>query len=215
VVVACTLLALSSPVLAVAAIAIRLDSEGPILFRPKRVGYRGRTFTMYKMRTMFVDAESRLAQLSDRNLGGSRLIRIPNDPRITRVGKFLRAASLDELPQFLNVIRGDMSLVGPRPQSPDEVALYSERERGRLAVPQGLTGLWQVTARQSPDFADWIRLDLVYVENWSLLLDLRILLKTPLVVIREVLARRRKRERLAPSVQSVLAETSAIRREES
>jgi lipopolysaccharide/colanic/teichoic acid biosynthesis glycosyltransferase len=214
-VLASTLLALSSPVLAVAAIAIRLDSKGPILFRPNRVGYRGRVFTMYKLRTMFADAESRLAQLGDRNLGGTRLIRIPNDPRITRVGKLLRAASLDELPQFLNVIRGDMSMVGPRPQSPSEVAQYSERERGRLEVPQGLTGLWQVRARQSSDFEDWIKFDLEYANTWSIWLDLKILFSTPFVILRDIVVGRAASEQPArlqdpASTETVLAQQEPL-----
>jgi lipopolysaccharide/colanic/teichoic acid biosynthesis glycosyltransferase len=182
-VVAMCLLALALPVLTAAAVAIRLDSHGPVIFRPRRVGCRGQIFTMYKLRTMFVDAEARLAQLSDRNLGGRRLIRIPDDPRITRVGRFLRSTSIDELPQLLNVIKGEMSLVGPRPQSPDEVALYSETERGRLSVRPGITGLWQVRARQSNDFADWVRFDLEYIDRWSLWLDLGIMLRTPLAIL--------------------------------
>jgi lipopolysaccharide/colanic/teichoic acid biosynthesis glycosyltransferase len=141
---------------------------------------------MYKFRTMCVDAEARLPQLAHLNAGGSRLIRIDNDPRVTRLGSFLRRTSLDELPQLVNVVRGEMSLVGPRPQSPDEVALYSEHQRERLAVPPGMTGLWQVTARDDPRFDEWIRLDLQYIRQWSLGLDLKILLKTPAVMVRTV-----------------------------
>jgi lipopolysaccharide/colanic/teichoic acid biosynthesis glycosyltransferase len=186
------LLAVALPLLAASAIAIRLDSNGPVIFRPKRVGCGGRVFTMYKLRTMFADAEARLPQLSDRNQGGRRLIRIPDDPRITRVGKFLRSTSIDELPQLLNVIRGEMSLVGPRPQAPEEVALYSETERGRLSVRPGITGLWQVRARQSNDFADWVRFDLEYIESWSLCLDLGILLRTPVTILTAIAGCRSK-----------------------
>lgn len=191
-IVATCLLTLTLPILSAAAIAIRLDSHGPVIFRPRRVGCHGQTFTMYKLRTMFADAEARLAQLSDRNLGGQRLIRIPDDPRITRVGRVLRSTSIDELPQLLNVIKGEMSLVGPRPQAPDEVALYSETERMRLGVRPGITGLWQVRARQSSDFADWVRYDLEYIERWSLWLDLGIVFRTPLTILRDIAGGRSK-----------------------
>lgn len=141
---------------------------------------------MYKFRTMCVDAEARLPQLAHLNVGGDHLIRINNDPRVTRLGSFLRRTSLDELPQLVNVVKGEMSLVGPRPQSSDEVALYSDGQRQRLTVPPGMTGLWQVTARDDPRFDEWIRLDLEYVRDWSLGLDLKILLKTPAVMVRTV-----------------------------
>jgi lipopolysaccharide/colanic/teichoic acid biosynthesis glycosyltransferase len=141
---------------------------------------------MYKFRTMWTDAEERLPQLAHLNAGGNHLIRIANDPRVTRFGSFLRRTSLDELPQLMNVIKGEMSLVGPRPQSPAEVSKYSARQLERLNVPPGMTGLWQVTARDDPEFDEWIRLDLQYIERWSLRLDLRILLKTPAVMLRTV-----------------------------
>jgi lipopolysaccharide/colanic/teichoic acid biosynthesis glycosyltransferase len=180
------LLVVLSPLLVAVAAGVRLDSPGPILFVPARVGRDGRTFRMYKFRTMCVDAEARLPQLAHLNLGGERLIRIENDPRVTRLGSFLRRTSLDELPQLFNVIKGDMSLVGPRPQSADEVALYTDGQRQRLAVPPGMTGLWQVTARNDPRFDEWIRLDLQYIRDWNLGLDLKILLKTPAVMVRTV-----------------------------
>ena len=141
---------------------------------------------MFKFRTMCVDAEARLPQLAHLNMGGAHLIRIHNDPRVTRLGSFLRRTSLDELPQLVNVVKGEMSLVGPRPQSPEEVALYSEGQRQRLAVPPGMTGLWQVTARDEPKFDEWVRLDLHYIQNWSLPLDFKILLKTPAVMLRTI-----------------------------
>jgi lipopolysaccharide/colanic/teichoic acid biosynthesis glycosyltransferase len=180
------LLVVLSPVLALVAIAVRIDSPGPVLFIQSRVGRFGREFRMYKFRTMCADAEARLPQLAHLNAGGSRLIRIDNDPRVTRVGSFLRRTSLDELPQLINVIQGEMSLVGPRPQSPSEVALYSERQRLRLSVPPGMTGLWQVTARDDPRFDEWVRLDLQYIDRWSVVLDLKILLKTPATMLRTV-----------------------------
>jgi len=141
---------------------------------------------MYKFRTMCADAEARLPQLAHLNVGGAHLIRIRNDPRVTRLGSFLRRTSLDELPQLVNVVKGEMSLVGPRPQSPDEVALYSEGQRERLTVPPGMTGLWQVTARDEPRFDEWVRLDLQYIQQWSLPLDFKILLKTPAVMLRTI-----------------------------
>jgi lipopolysaccharide/colanic/teichoic acid biosynthesis glycosyltransferase len=171
-------LVLTAPFWAVIALLIRRDSPGPVLFRTTRVGRAGRPFTMYKFRTMHVDAEAQLASLADRNLGGPYMIKIPDDPRVTRLGRILRRTSLDELPQLLNVLRGEMSLVGPRPQAPNEVALYTPHQRRRLAVLPGITGLWQVTARHSPSFDEWVRLDLAYIDGWSLGLDLRILVRT-------------------------------------
>jgi lipopolysaccharide/colanic/teichoic acid biosynthesis glycosyltransferase len=180
------LLTLMAPAMVIIAIAIRLDSPGPVLFVQRRVGLRGRHFPMLKFRSMCADAEQRLPALSHLNVGGDRLIRIRADPRVTRLGSFLRRASLDELPQLLNVLRGDMSLVGPRPQSPSEVALYSSREIRRLNVPAGMTGLWQITERDNPGFDEWIRLDLEYIERWSLPLDLKIMLRTPGVLLSTV-----------------------------
>jgi lipopolysaccharide/colanic/teichoic acid biosynthesis glycosyltransferase len=178
VVVSAAALTACAPLLLLIAVAIKLDSRGPILFDRTRVGMDGRLFTMHKFRTMTVDAEQRLADLEQENEGGARLIKIRHDPRITPVGRWLRRYSLDELPQLVNVIQGDMSLVGPRPQYPSEVALYTEHQRRRLAVPAGLTGLWQISARDCSDFDEWVRLDLEYVDNWSIWLDLKILAKT-------------------------------------
>ncbi len=180
------LLVISSPILALVAIGVRLDSSGPVLFVQPRVGRGGREFRLLKFRTMCVDAEQRLGELAHLNRGGTRLIRIRNDPRVTRFGSVLRRTSLDELPQLLNVIKGEMSLVGPRPQSPNEVALYSDEQRKRLAVRPGMTGLWQITARDDPSFDEWIRFDLEYINHWSLGLDLKILLKTPAVMLKTV-----------------------------
>jgi lipopolysaccharide/colanic/teichoic acid biosynthesis glycosyltransferase len=166
------------PVMLVIALAVKLDSPGPVLFRQARVGQGGRPFTMLKFRTMRPDAEDVLATLQHLNLGGAYMIKIPNDPRITRVGRVLRKSGLDELPQLWNVLLGAMSLVGPRPQVPKEVALYTEADRRRLTVPPGLTGLWQVTARDDPSFERLVALDLTYIDHWSLWLDVSILLRT-------------------------------------
>jgi lipopolysaccharide/colanic/teichoic acid biosynthesis glycosyltransferase len=180
------LLVVLSPVLALLAIGVRLDSRGPVFFIRPRVGRSGREFRMLKFRTMCADAEDRLPQLAHLNRGGAQLIRIRNDPRVTRFGSVLRRTSLDELPQLINVLKGDMSLVGPRPQSPKEVALYSSEQRRRLEVRPGITGLWQVTARDDPSFDQWVKFDLEYIDHWSLGLDLRILAKTPAVLLRTV-----------------------------
>ncbi len=171
-------LALTWPLWLLIAAVIKLDSPGPVLFRSTRVGRQGRHFTMYKFRTMSVDAEALLPQIAHLNLGGPYMIKIPNDPRVTRVGRFLRRSGLDELPQLWHVLRGEMSLVGPRPQAPHEVALYTPHQRRRLAAVPGLTGLWQVTARDNPSFDEWVRLDLEYIDHWSLGLDLRIMWRT-------------------------------------
>jgi len=186
------LLVLTSPLIALMAVAIRVDSPGPTFFVQRRVGLGGREFRMFKFRSMCADAEARLSSLAHLNVGGSRLVRIPDDPRVTRLGAVLRRTSLDELPQFLNVIRGEMSLVGPRPQAPNEIAQYSARQRRRLSVLPGITGLWQVTARDNPSFDEWVRLDLEYIDTWSLWLDMKILLLTSWVVLRS--ARRRTGE---------------------
>jgi exopolysaccharide biosynthesis polyprenyl glycosylphosphotransferase len=167
-----------SPLLAFIAIAIRAGSNGPALFRQVRVGRDGREFTVLKFRTMVVDAERRKAALIQHNDHDGVLFKIRNDPRVTRTGAWLRRYSLDELPQLINVVRGDMSLVGPRPPLPDEVAQYGDDVRRRLVVRPGMTGLWQVSGRADLSWEESVRLDLRYVENWSLTLDLQILWKT-------------------------------------
>ncbi|NUO97784.1 MAG: sugar transferase [Nonomuraea sp.] len=177
------LLALALPLLALA-LVIRLTSKGPALFHQTRVGRGGREFQVVKFRTMVVDAERLKTQLLEANEFDGVLFKIRNDPRITRVGAFLRRYSLDELPQLLNVIRGEMSLVGPRPPLPDEVARYGTDVRRRLVVKPGMTGLWQVSGRSDLTWEESVRLDLRYVENWSLILDLQILWKTWSVVTR-------------------------------
>ena len=172
------------PFLAVVAAVIRLNSPGPALFRQVRVGRDGREFRIYKFRTMYLDAEERLAELADQNEHDGLLFKMRNDPRVTRVGAFLRRYSIDELPQLINVLRGEMSLVGPRPPLPSEVALYPLDMRRRLAVRPGLTGLWQVSGRADLPWEEVVRLDVRYVESWSLSLDLVILLRTVTAVLR-------------------------------
>lgn len=160
------------------AAVIKVASPGPVLFRQERVGIEGKHFRMLKFRSMVVDAEKRLATLESQNEGNEVLFKIKNDPRVTPVGKFLRKYSLDELPQLFNVLAGSMSLVGPRPPLPKEVAGYEKDVRRRLLVKPGLTGLWQVSGRSNLSWQDSVRLDLYYVENWSLAGDVVILLKT-------------------------------------
>jgi lipopolysaccharide/colanic/teichoic acid biosynthesis glycosyltransferase len=171
------------PAMIAIAAAIQLDSPGPVLFRAKRVGRHGRHFSMLKFRTMIVDAEQRLNEVAHLNVAEG-MVKIPNDPRVTRVGKWLRRFSLDELPQVLNVVAGHMSLVGPRPHDVSELPPGS-RENGTASVMRpGVTGLWQVTARSDPRLATRIHYDHRYVHHWSLLLDAKILAKTiPTVVL--------------------------------
>src|SRR6266496_687016 len=177
-VVGVSALVLLAPVFIVVAIAIRLSDGGPALFRQTRVGKDGRTFTVYKFRTMVLDAEDRKAQLAVSNEKDGVLFKIRNDPRITTIGARLRRWSVDELPQLINVVRGDMSLVGPRPALPDEAARYGDYVRRRLVVKPGITGLWQVNGRSDLSWEESVRLDLRYVENWSMVLDLQVLWKT-------------------------------------
>ncbi|WP_426763935.1 sugar transferase [Pseudarthrobacter sp. 1G09] len=181
---ACVLLTVALPVMVVVSLLIRLDSKGPILFRQERVGIEGKPFHMLKFRSMGVDAEEILAELIQMNEGSGPLFKIKNDPRVTRIGGFLRRLSLDELPQLVNVLSGSMSLVGPRPPLPQEVEAYESDVRRRLLVKPGLTGLWQVSGRSNLSWQDSVRLDLYYVENWSLAGDLVIILRTVRAVFR-------------------------------
>jgi lipopolysaccharide/colanic/teichoic acid biosynthesis glycosyltransferase len=203
VVISSIALVLLAPLLIVIGLLVKADSSGSALFTQRRVGKGGSTYRMYKFRTMVADAEDRLASLQGVNRGGEQLIRIPSDPRITRAGRWLRPLGLDELPQLYNVLRGEMSLIGPRPQSPSEVLLYDEHQRRRLTVLPGITGLWQVTSRDNPSFDEWVRCDLDYIENWSLLVDASILAKTPIVLLRGLL--RTGEERTSEPVHSTLA----------
>jgi len=181
---ASALLVLLLPIMVVIGVAVRLTSRGPALFRQVRVGLGGRHFMIWKFRTMRVDAEDRLSELLHLNEHDGALFKIQDDPRVTRVGRFLRRWSLDELPQFLNVVRGDMSMVGPRPPLPGEVERYDHHVRRRLLVKPGITGLWQVGGRAGLPWDEAVRLDLYYVENWSLSMDATIIAKTLTAVLR-------------------------------
>jgi exopolysaccharide biosynthesis polyprenyl glycosylphosphotransferase len=174
---------LLSPVLLAVVLAVRGEDGGPVLFRQERVGRDGRTFSMYKFRSMVTDAETRLPELLDANQGAGPLFKMQRDPRVTRTGEWIRRWSLDELPQLLNVLRGDMSLVGPRPPLPREVAEYEVDTRRRLLVNPGMTGLWQISGRSDLSWEEAVRLDLYYVENWTPVLDLMILWRTVSVVL--------------------------------
>jgi len=171
-------LVLISPLLLVVALAVRFTSPGPVLFRQERIGLGGRPFTMLKFRSMVVDAEETKQQLDSDSGDGNVLFKMKDDPRVTRVGKFIRRTSIDELPQLVNVLKGDMSLVGPRPHLPHEVAQYEHHVHRRFLVQPGITGLWQVSGRSDLSWEAAVRLDLYYVENWSILGDLVILART-------------------------------------
>ena len=177
-------LLLLAPLFLVIALAVRLTSPGPAFFAQRRCTIHGRTFRMFKFRTMVADAETRLSSLADRNEVSGPVFKIRDDPRITRIGRFLRRYSLDELPQLVNVFLGDMSLVGPPPPIPDEVAQYEDWQRRRLSMRTGCTCLWQVGGRNDLSFDDWMKLDLRYIDDWSLALDIRILFQTVFTVIR-------------------------------
>jgi exopolysaccharide biosynthesis polyprenyl glycosylphosphotransferase len=177
-------LVLLSPLFLVTALAVRLTSSGPVFFVQDRCGLGGRLFRFYKFRTMVVDAEARKAELTALNEMHGPVFKIERDPRVTPLGRILRKLSIDELPQLWNVLKGDMSLVGPRPPTPDEVERYSRKQVQRLAVIPGITGLWQVSGRNEiADFDRWVDIDLEYVRTWSLWGDFKILAKTPWIVL--------------------------------
>jgi lipopolysaccharide/colanic/teichoic acid biosynthesis glycosyltransferase len=178
IVVSAVLLVLSMPLFLLIAVLIRAHDHGPVTFRQRRVGLSGATFDVLKFRTMEVNAEAKLANLQTANERNGPLFKMDRDPRVTKIGRFLRETSLDELPQLVNVLRGEMSLVGPRPALPSEVANFDVDLRQRESVLPGITGLWQVEARDNPSFMAYRRLDLFYVENWSITLDLIIILRT-------------------------------------
>jgi exopolysaccharide biosynthesis polyprenyl glycosylphosphotransferase len=168
-----------SPILIAVGTMIRLESPGGAIFRQKRIGKWGRTFTMYKFRSMYADAEARKAELLAQNeMQGGVIFKVKNDPRITKMGRFIRKTSIDELPQLWNVFKGDMSLVGPRPPVPQEVAEYSLSDRRRLDTTPGITCIWQVSGRSEISFHDQVALDVAYIENQSFWGDVRILLQT-------------------------------------
>ncbi len=177
------LLVVGAPLLGLVALAIRLTSPGQVLFQQTRCGLNGRLFTLYKFRTMVENAEAQRAKLLHLNEMNGPVFKLRRDPRVTALGRFLRRFSLDELPQLVNVIRGDMSLVGPRPPIPEEVAKYQRWQRRRLSMKPGLTCLWQISGRNEVDFDRWMELDLEYIDSWSPALDFKILLKTIPVVL--------------------------------
>jgi exopolysaccharide biosynthesis polyprenyl glycosylphosphotransferase len=170
-------------IIGISSIAIRVTSPGPVFFKQQRCGLNGRLFTMYKLRSMVDNAEQARYEFEALNEMDGPVFKSSRDPRRTTVGKFLRKFSIDELPQLFNVLRGDMSLVGPRPPLPQEVARYESWQRRRLSMKPGITCLWQISGRNEVSFQDWMKLDLTYIDNWSLLLDLKILLKTVPIVL--------------------------------
>ena len=176
-------LILLSPLMLVTAVLIYRGSPGPIIFKQIRVGKNGKEFLMYKFRSMYQDAESRLKELESMNEADGPVFKMAEDPRITKVGKWIRKTSIDELPQLFNVLKGDMSIVGPRPPLPREVAQYSDWAWGRLAVKPGLTCYWQISGRSDVSFEEWMKLDLKYVEEQSFWTDMEILWKTVGVVL--------------------------------
>ena len=167
-----------SPILVIIAIIIKLDSSGPIIFKQERVGYKGRRFFMYKFRSMVVNAEELKEKLHEKNEMSGPMFKMKEDPRITKVGKFIRKTSIDELPQLVNVLKGEMSLVGPRPSLPKEVDKFEPWMLKRLEVKPGLTCYWQVQGRNDIGFEDWMRLDCKYVDDRCTLLDMKLIFKT-------------------------------------
>lgn len=178
------LILMAAPIIGLVAAAIKLEDGGPVFFKQLRTGRRGKPFYCYKFRSMCVDAEAKLAALADQNEGNGVLFKMSEDPRITKVGKFIRRFSIDEVPQFFNVLLGDMSLIGPRPALPSEVAQYDDDAMRRLQVRPGMSGLWQVSGRSDLSWEETVRLDLYYVDNWSFLQDMNILLRTFGAVVR-------------------------------
>ena len=173
----------SLPMLIVALI-IKLDSKGPVLFKQQRVGRNGRIFNCYKFRSMVADAEEKKKSWMAKNEMSGLMFKMENDPRITKLGHFIRKTSLDELPQFINVLKGDMSLVGTRPPTVDEFNKYEPKHKARVSMVPGLTGLWQVSGRSNiKNFDDVVKLDMDYIDNWSILLDIKIILKTVAIVL--------------------------------
>ena len=175
---------LLSPLMIIIAVLIKTEDHGPIFYKQVRVGKNGKTFKMYKFRSMFVNADKMLAKLKEHNDVEGPMFKMKDDPRITKVGHFIRKHSLDELPQFLNVLRGDMSLVGPRPPLPSEVEEYSEYDKQRLFVIPGCTGLWQATERNEVGFNEMVQLDIEYIQKAGFLFDLWIIWKTVEIVIK-------------------------------
>lgn len=175
-------LVLLSPVIIIVAILVKFSSKGPVFFSQKRVGKNGKAFEMYKFRSMVVNAEELKEKLAAQNEMSGPMFKMKDDPRVTKVGKFIRKTSLDELPQLWNVIKGDMSLVGPRPSLPKEVAQFEEWMYKRLSVKPGLTCYWQVSGRNNIDFEDWMKLDCRYVDERNLWIDIKLIFKTVFVL---------------------------------
>lgn len=169
---------LLSPVLIIVSILIKLESDGPIIFSQDRIGYKGQKFKMYKFRSMVVNAEELKKKLAERNEMSGPMFKMKNDPRVTKVGKFIRKTSIDELPQLINILKGEMSLVGPRPSLPKEVKEFEPWMMERLEVKPGLTCYWQVSGRNDIDFEDWMKLDIKYVRERSFWLDIKLIFKT-------------------------------------
>ncbi|MGG7213272.1 sugar transferase [Clostridium nigeriense] len=178
-----------SPILLIVGILIKLESKGPIIFAQKRVGLNGEEFKMYKFRSMVVNAEEIKEKLKEKNEMSGPMFKIKDDPRITKVGKFIRKTSIDELPQLINVLKGDMSLVGPRPSLPNEVKEFEHWMLERLEVKPGLTCFWQVMGRNEIDFENWMKLDIKYVNERSFLLDIKLIIKTFFVLFGDENAR--------------------------
>lgn len=176
-------LILLSPLLLLIIIGIKLTSRGPIFYKQTRVGLGGQTFSLYKFRSMVVNADELKASLQDQNEKDGPIFKIKNDPRITKLGQFLRKYSLDELPQLINVLKNDMSLVGPRPPVPEEVKCYADWQMRRLSIQPGLTCIWQTSGRSNISFEEWMRMDLHYIDHWNIILDIKLILKTILVVV--------------------------------
>ncbi|MDR0811425.1 MAG: sugar transferase, partial [Paludibacter sp.] len=178
------ILVILSPLLATVATLIKLEDGGPVFFKQQRIGLNGRRFMCYKFRTMVVNAEALLPQLQAFNEVDGPVFKIKHDPRITHIGKLLRKTSIDELPQFYNVIKGEMSIVGPRPPLLKEVQQYERSQLRRLSMKPGITCIWQVEGRNIVSFEEWIEMDLRYIDNWSTWLDVKLILKTILVVFK-------------------------------
>lgn len=180
---------LMSPIMLITAIAVKLDSKGPVIFSQERVGLNGKEFKMYKFRSMVCNAEDLLCRLKDKNEMSGPVFKITKDPRITRVGRFIRRTSLDELPQLFNVLKGEMSLVGPRPNLPREVCKYTDFQKQKLLVKPGLTCYWQVMGRSSIDFEDWMKLDVKYVHERNTWIDIKLIFRTVKVLFGDENAR--------------------------
>ena len=178
------ILIIISPLFPLIAILIKIDDNGPVFFIQERVGLNKRLFNLIKFRTMIVNAEELKKSIENENEMSGPVFKIKKDPRLTRIGKFLRRSSLDELPQFINVLKGDMSLVGPRPPLMSEVVQYEWKDRRRLSMKPGITCIWQISGRSDIPFDKWMKLDLEYIDNWSLQTDFEIMLKTIPAVIR-------------------------------